>query len=284
MDSYTNRRNLYISKNADDRLVSYLKAKGYEICPVSSFGVVSEPILGSHNVGAVSEPISDHADVFYCRMGAVSGSPVISAFDQAHCEPKHSGPTILDTVSADPVLGGSAPTKLSASYPDDCAYNAACTGKYLICRMDSTAPEILEYAEAHGMAVINVRQGYAKCSTVVVDENSIITYDRGIAKACAATGGRIIQADADTVERHNEKCSTAGALTVLLVTPGHVLLPGMDTGFIGGASGRVGDEIVFNGDLSAHPDFVAIREFIENRGLKCKWFPEFPLTDIGSIV
>ena len=238
MDSHTNKPKLHISINADDRLVSYLEAKGYEICPVSSFGTVTPQI-------------SDHADVFYCRMGAESAAQVIAAGTK----------------------------NLTEAYPGDCAYNAACTGKYLICRVASTAPEILEFARERGMQVINVRQGYAKCSTVVVDENSIITYDRGIAKACAAAGGRIIEAAAGA-----KACTAAGGLTVLLVSPGHVLLPGLDTGFIGGASGRVGDEIIFNGDLSAHPDFVAIVSFIESRGLRCKWFPEWPLTDIGSIV
>jgi len=71
---------------------------------------------------------------------------------------------------------------------------------------------------------------------------------------------------------------------VLTVREGHVLLPGFDTGFIGGASGRVGDEIIFNGDLSAHPDFEKIRDFIQCRGLKVRYFPGLPLTDIGSII
>jgi hypothetical protein len=94
-----------------------------------------------------------------------------------------------------------------------------------------------------------------------VDEDSIITYDRGIAKAAEAAG-----------------------INVLTVDPGHVELPGYDTGFIGGTSGRVGDEIIFNGDLSAHPDCQAIRQFIEERGLKVRYFSGYPLRDIGSII
>ena len=73
-------------------------------------------------------------------------------------------------------------------------------------------------------------------------------------------------------------------LGVLPVSQGHVKLDGFEYGFLGGASGRVGDEIVFNGDLSAHPDYEAIREFIESRGLAVRFFPEYPLTDIGSIL
>ena len=61
-------------------------------------------------------------------------------------------------------------------------------------------------------------------------------------------------------------------------------LRGADTGFIGGASGRVDDEIVFNGDLSAHPNLKKITAFIEARGLGCKWFDSYVLEDIGSII
>ena len=112
------------------------------------------------------------------------------------------------------------------------------------------------------MTLIDVRQGYTKCSTVVVDENSIITYDEGIVKACAPYRD----------------------LDVLQIAPGFVRLDGFDTGFIGGASGRVGNEIIFNGDLFSHPDFNSIVSFIEKRGLVCRWFADYKLTDIGSIL
>lgn len=73
-------------------------------------------------------------------------------------------------------------------------------------------------------------------------------------------------------------------MNVLLVEPGFVKLRGADTGFIGGASGRVGGEIIFNGDLSVHPNFREITAFIETQGLGCKWFESYELEDIGSII
>ena len=87
---------------------------------------------------------------------------------------------------------------------------------------------------------------------------------------------------ADSITVRNV-CEEAG-LNVLKVTPGHVLLPGYSEGFIGGTAGRVGDEILFNGDLSAHPDFGAIRDFIRERGLGLKYFDDCQLTDIGSVI
>ena len=73
-------------------------------------------------------------------------------------------------------------------------------------------------------------------------------------------------------------------MSVLKIRPGQVLLPGYAYGFLGGTSGRIGDKIVFNGDLSAHPDFNVISAFIESRGLSCVYFKDYPLTDIGSII
>ena len=148
------------------------------------------------------------------------------------------------------------------NYPEDIAFNAACTGKYFIHNLSYTDEKLLLAAKAMDMTLVNVRQGYTKCSTAVIDETSLITYDKGIVKAC----GKYPELD------------------VLEITPGHIVLDGYDTGFIGGTCGRIGDEIVFHGDLSSHPDFEPVKAFIEKRNLGIKWFPDFPLTDIGSIL
>jgi len=113
-----------------------------------------------------------------------------------------------------------------------------------------------------GLILIDVRQGYTKCNTVVVDSNSLITSDKGIY---------------NTLSQYTD-------LKCILVQPGHVKLTGYSTGFIGGASGRVGDYMIFHGNLKNHPNFTDMSQFIESRGLKVFWFEEFPLTDIGSII
>ncbi|WP_456077918.1 DUF6873 family GME fold protein [Mogibacterium diversum] len=213
----------YLSSLAHPDLCTYLENAGHVI----------------HNfpeLRTVSSLVANHPDVLLCKLGARPESHIYEGI----------------------------PNELSPLYPGDCRYNAACTGKFFIHRLDITDSELLAAAKAsceNELELIDVRQGYAKCSTVIIDENSIITYDRGIAKPCEAAG-----------------------MNVLLVKSGFVKLRGADTGFIGGASGRVGDEIVFNGDLSAHPNFREITAFIEGRGLGCKWFESYELEDIGSII
>jgi hypothetical protein len=160
-----------------------------------------------------------------------------------------------------PVFWGN-PSLPKAPYPYDICYNAACTGTYFIHRLADTNPDLLHLAKEMGMILIDVQQGYTKCNVVVVDETSIITPDKGIYKTI--------------LEYPDMNC--------LLVDSGHVALPGYSTGFLGGASGRVANEIIFHGNLMSHPDYLSMKSFIEDRNLKLVWFEEFPLTDIGSIV
>ena len=183
--------------------------------------------------GGADSFIASHADLYYCRLGADTDAPVFKGI----------------------------PENVGSAYPKDCIYNAACTGKFFIHRLDITAPALLKAAEESGMRMIDVPQGYTKCSTLIVDEDSIVTSDRGIEKKCSAAG-----------------------MDVLLVTPGHVELEGFRYGFIGGASGRIEDTILFEGDLSRHPDFEKIEEFIRLKGLACEYNKDMPLTDIGSII
>lgn len=181
-------------------------------------------------IDTVAEPVRCHPDLVYCRL------------------------------KEDIIFMGNE-RLLKPVYPGDIIYNGFSTGKYFIHDLEHTERQLLKAVNDLELIPVNVKQGYACCSIVPVDEDSIITYDRGIAKAAEAAG-----------------------LSVLTIEPGHVELSGYDTGFIGGTSGRVGDEIIFNGDLSAHPDCQAIRQFIEERGLKVRYFSGYPLRDIGSII
>ena len=159
-----------------------------------------------------------------------------------------------------PVFHGKI-SAVTSPYPYDVPYNACCTGQYFIHNLKYTAPDLLNAAKEAGMTLVDVPQGYARCSCLPLTGNAVITADQGIIRACRAAG-----------------------MDVLEVTPGHVELPGYKYGFIGGCAGRVGDTVVFHGSLAGHPDEDRMRSFIEERGLKCIDFPEFPLTDIGSII
>lgn len=180
---------------------------------------------------SVDPAIYDHPDLLHCSLG-----PGLAVF---HGDPDRPGPR----------------------YPADAIYNACGTGSYFIHKLKCTDPQLLDFAKSAGLTLIDVPQGYTRCSCLPVDANSIITADQGILRSCRRAGLQALEAG-----------------------PGFVRLPGYPYGFLGGAAGRVGDAVLFHGNLSAHPDGIRIRAFIEARGLQCVDFADFPLTDIGSII
>lgn len=213
---------IYISENADKRIIEYLKSTGHLICPV-------------HKTSLVGAGVSAHPDIYMCKMGAAPASPVF------HGDANALGPV----------------------YPQDVKYNAAVMGKHIVCNTRFTSPALMQKASDLGINALHVPQGYAKCNLAVVTDSAAITSDRGIFKALS---------------------NRAPQIDVLLINPGFVKLPGFAYGFIGGASGRVGAAMIFNGNLETHPDFERIREFVAAHKLKLKYFTEYELTDIGSII
>ena len=241
---------IYISETANPLLIEYLEQQGHIIRIVEMSDITYKPV-------------SSHPDIYMCSMGP--GRPVFFG----------------------------CPEKIGSKYPENIIYNAACTGKYFIHNTKYTDSELLEHIksqvitsvkEAENIEIIDVPQGYTKCNTLIVDEYSIVTSDVGIYNSCY---GRPPFTDADSSAEYDKNflsMSSTSQLEVLLIEKGYIKLMGFNYGFIGGASGRVGDTIIFNGDITQHPDYEKIAAFIEGRGLKIKYFAEYPLEDIGSII
>lgn len=108
--------------------------------------------------------------------------------------------------------------------------------------------------------VINIKQGYARCSTLI-GGGFAVSADTGILSALESLGFDTLQ-----------------------ISPGHIVLPGYDFGFIGGASFADGDTVYFFGSLSYHPDGSTIKEFIISRGAKIHELADAPLLDLGGAV
>lgn len=179
----------------------------------------------------VHPAIASHPDLYMCKMGVGQNAPIF--------------------------LG--KPELLTSKYPGDIRYNAVCLDDYFIHNLSYTDPALLSAAKEKGLTPVHVKQGYTKCSCVVVDGSAIITADEGIYKSLQSL-----------------------PIQILLVEKGHVELPGFPYGFLGGASGRIGGELLFHGNLQAHPDFQKMKEFVEARALRLTFFKSFPLSDIGS--
>jgi len=145
----------------------------------------------------------------------------------------------------------------SCEYPRDIGLNAAAVGGCVICNAKYTNEEILKRANK----IIDVKQGYAKCSTCVVGDNAVITSDVSIYGAALKNN-----------------------IDALLIESGHINLDGYNYGFIGGCSGLTDkNKLAFTGNIALHPDYEAIKNFCGDRGVEIVSLSDEKLYDYGSI-
>lgn len=151
---------------------------------------------------------------------------------------------------------------IAGSYPNDSPLNAARIGNKLIANSKILDKAIRDDCFINRIKIVEVRQGYAKCSVAVVDEHSIITSDHGIAAAASKEG-----------------------IEVLKIQPGYIRLPGYSYGFIGGSCGLIGrNRMAFAGNPNCHPDFYKIKEFLDRRKIEIIALSEGSLLDIGGMI
>lgn len=238
------RRTAYISPNAYDETKDFVRQSGYNIVEVN-------------HPDQVSKPVSTHPDIFMCKI-EFPNSNNNSTFFYGDIK------------------------KLESKYLDEAIYNACATGKYFVHNLKISDSEILDWAEQNALEIVDVPQGYTRCNLLPVGPSNFITSDRGIFKAL----------------------SKAGA-DVLLISNKNIVLKGYDYGFLAGCAGIISANknfehlpscydsslvksaeytVIFNGDLSAHPDFKEIIDYINNCGLNALWVRGKKLADIGSIL
>ena len=93
---------------------------------------------------------------------------------------------------------------------------------------------------------------------LAISKNAVITSDKGMEKAFLKNNVDVLYIDNKTIR-----------------------LKGCDYGFIGGASCRLENEIIFFGNIEQHPDFIRVKAFLEKYNMNYKDFA-FQLEDFGS--
>ena len=148
---------------------------------------------------------------------------------------------------------------VKGEYPCDVGLNFALFGKNLMGSFRYADDKLLELTTEYNR--IDVKQGYCKCSCLIVSDNAVITDDNSIYMALNECG-----------------------VDVLLISKGDIRLDGHDYGFIGGASCKISEEnILFFGDMTKHRDYKKIADFIKKRGCDIISL-DFPLTDFGGMI
>lgn len=210
-----------------------------------------ENIIETIPLDGVYKAISNHPDIAMLPVGnkKLVVAPSVYEYYRDKLEP-------FDFVV---IKGCSEP---GYKYPDNINYNAAILGNKVICNqhhLDKIAEAELREED---LQIIDVRQGYSKCSLAIIGEAQGITSDIGIAEKLREIG-----------------------YDILLIEHGHIILPGLNYGFIGGSVGLLSEsELLIAGSLTHHPSWDRINEYLNNYNVRPIRLCEQQAVDIGTIL
>ena len=143
-------------------------------------------------------------------------------------------------------------------YPYDAIYNIVRFKNFYI-HNNFTEKNIKEYFSANNISHIFVKQGYTRCSSLVLKEK-ILTSDYGIYK------------------------KLKNVVDVRLLKEEKIYLEGFEKGFLGGCFGIVkNNTIIFNGDIKKLNSYDIISKEANNEGLDIL-YPKTDLKDTGSLI
>jgi hypothetical protein len=136
-------------------------------------------------------------------------------------------------------------------------------------KLDSTDPvvlsEIQELKKSKEITLVNVRQGYSRCSCAYVGNNAYITEDIVMAEKLISLGKQVFY------RKHS-----------------NVYLEGFDFGFIGGAISLIsihGEElVVISGSLDSYFYGKELKAFLEQRSVRYECVGEGKLMDRGTVI
>ncbi len=147
----------------------------------------------------------------------------------------------------------------SEDYPNDIALNSFLLGENFVGSEKFSKEIAFKKLDKNP---IPTKQGYAKCSSVILSENAVITSDIGIHKALVGIG-------VDSIH----------------VTTNGIALDEYSCGFIGGTCGKIGaSTLAFTGSLKYYPDGDKVKQFCEKHGISVLSLCDEPLCDVGSII
>lgn len=143
-------------------------------------------------------------------------------------------------------------------YPEDIILNALNLPDLFVHNLKYTDPVLLNNIK--NKKLLNVKQGYTKCSTAIVNNTAVITSDTGIS---------------DILKRNG--------IDVLKIPPGNILLPNFNYGFIGGCCGTFKNYMTFFGDLNYYIYGKYVINFLKKHNTKPIFLKRGRLIDRGSI-
>ena len=234
--------------NIPDNKVTTVFADIDDFALKNAFDKLSIKVVQVAENSLLDTPISRHADILGNYVGKSTFLVDKNQDELCNFIKNNNGKTVIIE-------------NIKSPYPNDCLLNFADIGDYIICNKSILTEKIVEFLPRK--EIIDVKQGYSKCSVCICKINTIITDDISIYNA---------------VSQYNN-------IKSLLVAKGSVQLENYNYGFIGGCCGLIDkNTLLFNGDLSTHSDFDKIKNFLYDSEVNYIDIKDKPLTDIGSII
>lgn len=159
--------------------------------------------------------------------------------------------------------------KVGSSYPDCAKYNVCINHNYAIHNFKITNKVILDVLKQKNYNLINVKQGYSRCSILPLGNKCLITSDKGIYNELLKYGFDMLFLDPEDldIKLYKEDNSYSSM-----------------SGFIGGCSCIMGDTVVFFGDIDRFKCKDKLVNYIKSKGFNIKDFKNMDVIDYGSCI
>ena len=149
---------------------------------------------------------------------------------------------------------------IDKKYPNNVLLNALYIKGKLYCKKDAIDKSVIDYCDSNNIIIVNVNQGYTKCSTAIIGDD-FITSDIGIYNALQENG-----------------------VEGILIKSGEIQLDGVNYGFIGGCCFSDEHNVYFTGDVTKYSDFSKIEEICYKNKVNIICLDNQKLYDIGGFV
>lgn len=221
----------------DSRLPNFMKerlAHFYDVLDFTAEGLVEDPLQG-------------HPDLFLAQ---INKNLIVAP----NC-PKY----ILEYFNKHSISFQFGEQPVGFSYPEIARYNVSANQKYLLCNTSICNSHILKRSE--NLEIISVKQGFCRCSTLILAKNIFITSDKGIAQ---------------TLEKQKKN--------VYLFSDENIALSGYKHGLLGGCLGidEGNKRIVVSGSLETIKNGKQLRLLLQNSAYDLLELGETALHDVGG--
>jgi len=152
--------------------------------------------------------------------------------------------------------------KVSSPYPYDVKLNAKVINDKILCNSKYVSRHISSFAQFNNIDLIHSNQGYSACSTVLLNNNEILTDDASIHSAV-----------------HRMEILTT------ILRKGEIKLKDCNYGFIGGCCGFIDKNVLaFTGRLNSLSDKQLIKDVLNKKGISYVELTDEEMFDIGGII